>query len=104
MLDACVFICLSFLPLSVSAPADILLRSKAVFSDVQEDFCSVKKILSRFEEWRECYSESYHNAYISLCLPKLLNPIIRHQLLAWNPLKVLELVYAYRGFEVLDMD
>uniref|UniRef100_A0A3Q2VYB9 GC-rich sequence DNA-binding factor 2 n=1 Tax=Haplochromis burtoni TaxID=8153 RepID=A0A3Q2VYB9_HAPBU len=62
--------------------ADILLRSKAVFSDVQEDFCSVKKILSRFEEWRECYSESYHNAYISLCLPKLLNPIIRHQLLA----------------------
>uniref|UniRef100_I3KKD9 GC-rich sequence DNA-binding factor 2 n=1 Tax=Oreochromis niloticus TaxID=8128 RepID=I3KKD9_ORENI len=67
--------------------ADILLRSKAVFSDVQEDFCNVKKILSRFEEWRECYSESYHNAYISLCLPKLLNPIIRHQLLAWNPLK-----------------
>uniref|UniRef100_A0A3P9BW14 GC-rich sequence DNA-binding factor 2 n=1 Tax=Maylandia zebra TaxID=106582 RepID=A0A3P9BW14_9CICH len=62
-------------------------KSKAVFSDVQEDFCSVKKILSRFEEWRECYSESYHNAYISLCLPKLLNPIIRHQLLAWNPLK-----------------
>uniref|UniRef100_A0A3P8PBC9 GCF C-terminal domain-containing protein n=1 Tax=Astatotilapia calliptera TaxID=8154 RepID=A0A3P8PBC9_ASTCA len=62
-------------------------ESKAVFSDVQEDFCSVKKILSRFEEWRECYSESYHNAYISLCLPKLLNPIIRHQLLAWNPLK-----------------
>ncbi|XP_029953855.1 intron Large complex component GCFC2 isoform X2 [Salarias fasciatus] len=67
--------------------SEILLRSQAVFSDVQEDFCSVKKILSRFEEWRESHSESYHNAYISLCLPKLLNPIIRHQLLAWNPLK-----------------
>lgn len=67
--------------------ADILLRSQKVFSDVQDDFCNVKKILSCFEEWRGCYSESYHNAYISLCLPKLLNPIIRHQLLAWNPLK-----------------
>uniref|UniRef100_A0A3P9AX40 GCF C-terminal domain-containing protein n=1 Tax=Maylandia zebra TaxID=106582 RepID=A0A3P9AX40_9CICH len=67
--------------------AESFRQSKADFSDVQEDFCSVKKILSRFEEWRECYSESYHNAYISLCLPKLLNPIIRHQLLAWNPLK-----------------
>ncbi|XP_028257565.1 intron Large complex component GCFC2 [Parambassis ranga] len=67
--------------------ADIMLRSQAVFSDVQEDFCNVKKILSRFEEWRGLYSESYHSAYISLCLPKLLNPIIRHQLLAWNPLK-----------------
>ncbi|KAM8877065.1 intron Large complex component GCFC2 [Synchiropus picturatus] len=67
--------------------ADILLRAQSVFSDVQEEFCEVKKILSRFEEWRASYSESYHTAYISLCLPKLLNPIIRHQLLAWNPLK-----------------
>ncbi|XP_069549836.1 LOW QUALITY PROTEIN: intron Large complex component GCFC2 [Brachyistius frenatus] len=67
--------------------ADILSGSQAVFSDVQDDFCSVKKILSRFEEWRGSYSESYHNAYISLCLPKLLNPIIRHQMLGWNPLK-----------------
>ncbi|XP_019118729.2 intron Large complex component GCFC2 isoform X1 [Larimichthys crocea] len=67
--------------------ADILLRSQAVFSDVQDEFCDVKKILSRFGEWRGSYSDTYHSAYISLCLPKLLNPIIRHQLLAWNPLK-----------------
>lgn len=59
-----------------------------MFCDVQDEFCDVKKILSHFEEWRGSYSDSYHNAYISLCLPKLLNPIIRHQLLAWNPLKV----------------
>uniref|UniRef100_A0A3P9GYT1 GC-rich sequence DNA-binding factor 2 n=1 Tax=Oryzias latipes TaxID=8090 RepID=A0A3P9GYT1_ORYLA len=62
-------------------------RSLDVFSDVQDDFCCVKNILARFEEWRRSYSESYHNAYISLCIPKLLNPIIRHQLLSWNPLK-----------------
>uniref|UniRef100_A0A3Q3QDA0 GCF C-terminal domain-containing protein n=1 Tax=Monopterus albus TaxID=43700 RepID=A0A3Q3QDA0_MONAL len=67
--------------------ADILLQSQAVFSDVKEDFCNVKKVLSHFEEWRGSYSDSYHNAYISLCLPKLLNPIIRHQLLPWSPLK-----------------
>ncbi|XP_056134633.1 GC-rich sequence DNA-binding factor 2 isoform X2 [Lampris incognitus] len=69
--------------------ADILSRSQAVFSDVQEEFCDIKKILSHFEEWRQTYSDSYHSAYISLCLPKLLNPIIRHQLLPWNPLEVL---------------
>ncbi|XP_007540479.1 intron Large complex component GCFC2 isoform X3 [Poecilia formosa] len=67
--------------------ADIQSRARAVFADVQDDFCDVKKILSRFEEWRRSYSDSYHNAYISLCLPKLLNPIVRHQLLMWNPLK-----------------
>lgn len=59
-----------------------------MFTDVQDEFCDVKKILSRFEEWRGSYADSYHSAYISLCLPKLLNPIIRHQLLGWNPLKV----------------
>uniref|UniRef100_A0A3Q2PW63 GC-rich sequence DNA-binding factor 2 n=1 Tax=Fundulus heteroclitus TaxID=8078 RepID=A0A3Q2PW63_FUNHE len=66
---------------------DIQSRSQAVFADVQDDFFDVRKILSRFEEWRRSYPESYHNAYISLCLPKLLNPIIRHQLLTWSPLK-----------------
>lgn len=83
---------------SVPSPANILLKSQAVFSDVQDEFCDVKKILSRFEEWRGSYSDSYHNAYIALCLPKLLNPIIRHQLLAWDPLKVpkyMEYVYMY---------
>lgn len=78
----------TFIPLPASSIADILSSSQGVFSDVQDDFCDVKKILSRFEEWRTSYSDSYHSAYISLCLPKLLNPIIRHQLLAWNPLKV----------------
>ncbi|CAB1335570.1 unnamed protein product [Coregonus sp. 'balchen'] len=67
--------------------AEILSRSQDVFCDVQEDFWEVKKVLSRFSEWREAFSESYHSAYISLCLPKLLNPLIRHQLLGWNPLQ-----------------
>ncbi|XP_034043732.1 GC-rich sequence DNA-binding factor 2 [Thalassophryne amazonica] len=67
--------------------ADILLKSQVVFSDVQDEFSIIKNILSHFEEWRASYSDTYHSAYISLCLPKLLNPIIRLQLLAWNPLK-----------------
>ncbi|KAJ3593485.1 hypothetical protein NHX12_005819 [Muraenolepis orangiensis] len=67
--------------------ANILLRAEAVFSDVQEDFSDVKKILSRFVDWRGAFSDSYHNAYINLCLPKLLGPVIRHQMLSWDPLK-----------------
>ena len=39
-------------------------------------------------DWRGAYSDSYHNAYINLCLPKLLSPLVRHQMLAWDPLKV----------------
>ncbi|XP_076833900.1 intron Large complex component GCFC2 isoform X1 [Brachyhypopomus gauderio] len=67
--------------------ADILKRSQEIFADVQEDFSDVQKILNYFEEWRYSFPESYTNAYISLCLPKLLAPLIRHQLIGWNPLK-----------------
>lgn len=67
---------------------DILKESQEIFTDVQDDFSDVKKILSRFNEWRVSFPESYTNAYISLCLPKLLAPLIRHQLIGWNPLKV----------------
>ncbi|KAL6478020.1 hypothetical protein MHYP_G00138550 [Metynnis hypsauchen] len=70
-----------------SKRADILKKSQEIFADVQEDFSNVKKILSRFDEWRVSFPESYNNAYIGLCLPKLLAPLIRHQLIAWNPLK-----------------
>lgn len=66
---------------------DLLKASQEIFSDVQDDFSDVKKILSRFNEWRVSFPESYNNAYISLCLPKLLAPLIRCQLIGWNPLK-----------------
>ncbi|XP_075454602.1 intron Large complex component GCFC2 isoform X2 [Ascaphus truei] len=66
---------------------DILLECKTIFEDVHEDFYQIKNILSKFQDWREKFSESYYDAYISLCLPKLLNPLIRLQLLDWNPLE-----------------
>ncbi|KAL4623887.1 GC-rich sequence DNA-binding factor 2 isoform X2 [Arapaima gigas] len=67
--------------------ADIMKRSQDIFADVQDKFSSVKKILSKLNEWRVLYSESYYNAYIGLCVPKLLSLYIRHQLIGWNPLK-----------------
>ncbi|TSO67475.1 RAS guanyl-releasing protein 1 [Bagarius yarrelli] len=70
-----------------SKKKDLLKASQEIFSDVQDDFADVKKILARFNEWRVSFPESYSSAYISLCLPKLLAPIIRHQLIVWNPLK-----------------
>ncbi|XP_053316667.1 intron Large complex component GCFC2 isoform X2 [Spea bombifrons] len=67
--------------------ARICLQSKDIFDDVHEDFHRVKNILSKFHEWRERFPDTYYDAYIGLCIPKLLNPIIRLQLLDWNPLE-----------------
>ncbi|KAM3601212.1 uncharacterized protein V6R79_009286 [Siganus canaliculatus] len=65
----------------------ILWDSKKVFEDVVEDFHSLDYIKSHFEVWRRDYADCYRDAYIGLCLPKLFNPLVRLQLIMWNPLE-----------------
>lgn len=65
----------------------ILQESKKICEDVHADFCNIRNILLKFQQWRQKFPDSYYDAYISLCLPKLLNPLIRIQLIGWNPLE-----------------
>ncbi|KAM5143023.1 intron Large complex component GCFC2 isoform 3-T3 [Callospermophilus lateralis] len=69
---------------------DILQDQKKVFEDVHDDFCNIQNILLKFQQWREKFPDSYYDAFIGLCIPKLLNPLIRVQLLDWNPLKMMK--------------
>lgn len=57
-----------------------------VFEDVVDEFCTVKSVLKHFERWRVKDWESYTEAYVSLCIPKVLSPLLRIQMLMWNPL------------------
>lgn len=66
----------------------ILKESRKIFQDVHKDFYSFDNIFAKFKQWREKFPDSYYNAYIGLCLQKILNPLIRLQLIGWNPLKV----------------
>uniref|UniRef100_A0A674INL1 GC-rich sequence DNA-binding factor 2 n=1 Tax=Terrapene triunguis TaxID=2587831 RepID=A0A674INL1_9SAUR len=66
---------------------DILQASKKICEDVHADFCNIGNILLKFHQWRQKFPDSYYDAYISLCLPKLLSPLIRIQLIGWNPLE-----------------
>ncbi|XP_053561943.1 PAX3- and PAX7-binding protein 1 [Bombina bombina] len=65
----------------------ILKESSNIFDDTLESFHSIDCIKDQFETWRSTYYSTYKDAYIGLCLPKLLNPLIRLQLIAWNPLE-----------------
>uniref|UniRef100_A0A8B9NLB4 GCF C-terminal domain-containing protein n=1 Tax=Accipiter nisus TaxID=211598 RepID=A0A8B9NLB4_9AVES len=79
---------------------NLLEDSRKVFEDVHADFCDIRKILLKFQEWKEKFPDSYCDAYISFCLPKLLNPLIRVQLINWNPLEVgLEEMPWFRAIE-----
>ncbi|XP_042635060.1 intron Large complex component GCFC2 [Catharus ustulatus] len=66
---------------------NVLEDSRKIFEDVHADFCDIRKILLKFQEWKEKFPDSYCDAYISFCLPKLLNPLIRVHLISWNPLE-----------------
>ncbi|XP_047463778.1 PAX3- and PAX7-binding protein 1 [Mugil cephalus] len=65
----------------------IIKESKKVFEDVVDEFHSLDCIKSHFEVWRRNYPDCYRDAYIGLCLPKLFNPLVRLQLITWNPLE-----------------
>ncbi|KAK7871921.1 hypothetical protein R5R35_009725 [Gryllus longicercus] len=61
--------------------------ARLVFEDVVEEFCTLRGVMKRFEEWRITDPNAYKEAYVSLCLPKVLGPIIRLKILPWNPLE-----------------
>ncbi|XP_066143774.1 PAX3- and PAX7-binding protein 1 [Euwallacea fornicatus] len=70
-----------------------------IFEDVVDDYSSLVNILIRFEHWRSKDPAAYHEAYASLCLPKVVSPMIRFNLIFWNPLtesKELEKLEWYR--------
>ncbi|ELW63984.1 GC-rich sequence DNA-binding factor [Tupaia chinensis] len=77
--------------------SDILQDHKKIFEDVHDDFCNIQNILLKFQQWREKFPDSYYEAFIGLCIPKLLNPLIRVQLIGWNPLKLFRNILHWNG-------
>ncbi|EDO38733.1 predicted protein [Nematostella vectensis] len=65
----------------------VISDSRTIFEDVVDEFSCVSAIRARFEEWKQLCGDSYRNAYIGLCLPKLFKPFVRLELLPWNPLE-----------------
>ena len=59
-----------------------------VFEDVVDEFSTLPTIRQHFEQWKTSYPDSYSQAFMSLCLPKVVAPFARLQMLMWNPLQV----------------
>ncbi|GAB6030568.1 GC-rich sequence DNA-binding factor [Chamberlinius hualienensis] len=71
-----------------NAERDRILRDcSTVFDDVVEDFSSLGNMKHTFENWRNQYPDTYREAYIGLCLPKVFSPLVKLQLIGWNPLQ-----------------
>ncbi|XP_072388932.1 PAX3- and PAX7-binding protein 1 [Diabrotica undecimpunctata] len=57
-----------------------------VFEDVVEEYSSAASILIRFEQWRTSDISAYNEAYATICLPKVVSPLVRLNLVFWDPL------------------
>ncbi|KAH8265209.1 hypothetical protein KR038_001439 [Drosophila bunnanda] len=71
---------------SLASTAQMESQALETFEDVTDEFSKVELILMKFYAWRKTDMSSYQDAFVSLCLPKLLAPLVRHELLLWSPL------------------
>lgn len=69
-----------------------------MFLDVEDEFCTLRGILAKFEDWKRTDVESYTDAYVSLCIPKIISPIVRLQLVMWNPAMVIVFFFQLNSF------
>lgn len=67
---------------------EVTSQQEAIFCDVIDDFSDIFSVAIRFREWKYNFTRSYKQAYISLCVPKLLGPYISLQLISWNPVNI----------------
>jgi hypothetical protein len=67
---------------------NILDEARKIFADVLEDFVNIKTIIARFQQWKYGFPDTYKQAFVHLCLPKLILPFVKIELLNWNPLVV----------------
>ncbi|CAG4920557.1 unnamed protein product [Colias eurytheme] len=60
--------------------------SASLFADALPAWRSVRGVCRELARWRRKHPALYGDAYIADCLPRLLAPYVRHQLILWNPL------------------
>lgn len=56
-----------------------------IFDEVVEEYCELPFILKKFEEWKKKDMNAYKEAYVHLCLPKIVSVFVRAQMILWSP-------------------
>ncbi|XP_058449593.1 PAX3- and PAX7-binding protein 1 isoform X2 [Malaya genurostris] len=64
---------------------EIAVEAAQIFDDTNEEYSDVGTILEKFQGWRENEMDAYRDAFVSLCLPKVIGPLIRLRHVLWNP-------------------
>ncbi|KFM74139.1 GC-rich sequence DNA-binding factor 1, partial [Stegodyphus mimosarum] len=65
---------------------NIIEEANSVFEDVVEEFGTLEGVMINFEKWKYEQIDSYCEAFVPLCLPKIFGTFVKLALLDWNPL------------------
>lgn len=69
-----------------SSRNELLQTAEQIFSDASEEYSNLKIVKERFETWKNQYSSTYRDAYVSLSALAVFSPYVRLELLKWDPL------------------
>lgn len=53
-----------------------------------EEFGTLEGVMTNFEKWKFAHVDTYTEAFVPLCLPKIFGVFVKLALLRWNPLEV----------------
>merc|ERR1719219_344236 len=83
------------------ARGEVETQARLAMEDVVEEFSELSNVMERLQAWRQGDQESYNSAYVSLCLPKIFAPLIRLEMLFWDPLSKPAPLPSYDWFSTL---
>lgn len=66
-------------------PAQIKSEATRIFDEVVEEYCELPHILQKFDEWKKKDLNAYKEAYVHLCLPKVVSVFVRAHMILWTP-------------------
>ena len=72
--------------MSISEQSEIETEIHDIMSDVREEFSSLECVCERLMEWNEIDKIAFTDTFGSIHLFKIFSPLIRLQILLWNPL------------------
>lgn len=70
------------------AKVSLLDEATELLSDTTDEYKSIDNVLKPFAQWKgnPTTAASYRQAYCSMVMPMLLAPLVRYELLSWDPL------------------
>ncbi|UJR25042.1 hypothetical protein I4U23_006402 [Adineta vaga] len=80
---------------------EIVNEAEHILDDVSDEFSKYRKIKTIFEQWKYQQNESYTDAYIEVCLPKVFSPLIRREIIDWKPFEFCQTLELYQWYKDL---